>query len=67
LRSPSRTADKVFILRFWREEAGAGGETQWRAQITDVNARNRQFVSTVEAALALVLERLKPTFNGSRD
>jgi hypothetical protein len=55
----------VFILRFWREEASAGGETQWRAQITDVNAQKRQFVSTVEAAFAVVLARLKATFNGS--
>ena len=59
MRLPSRAADEVFVLRFWKEEAGVSGEKQWRAQITNVNARKRQFVNTAEAAFALVLASLK--------
>jgi DNA-binding transcriptional LysR family regulator len=55
----SRTvADQVFIIRFWREDAGPGQELRWRAQIRNVNTRQQLTVNDVETALALVRAKL---------
>ena len=51
--------DQVFILRFWREATGPGQEFRWRAQVRNVNSRQRQVADDIEAAFALVLEQLE--------
>jgi hypothetical protein len=55
----SRTvADQVFIIRFWREDAGPGQEQRWRAQVRNVNTRQQLTADDVETALALVRAKL---------
>ena len=51
-------ADQVFILRFWRETTGCGGEARWRVQVRHVNTRQRQIADDVKTAFALVLAQL---------
>jgi hypothetical protein len=51
-------ADQVFILRFWREATGCDDEFRWRAQIRNVNTRQRRVVDDIETALSLVLAQL---------
>ena len=50
--------DQVFILRFWKEEAGADRKPQWRVQVQNVNTRRRQIVDDVDRAFAIVLALL---------
>ena len=52
-------ADQVFIIRFWREDAGPGQQFRWRAQIRDVTTRQKLTVDDVEKALALVRAKLR--------
>jgi hypothetical protein len=52
------TADQVFILRFWKEEAGAERKSQWRVQVQNVNTRRRHVVDDVDRAFAIVADRL---------
>jgi hypothetical protein len=67
--SKREVADQVFILRFWREDAGCGEDFRWRAQVRNVNTRQRQTTDDVDAAFALVLARLNAVVveNGSTD
>ena len=53
------TADQVFILRFWKEEAEDDQQTQWRVQVQNVNTRRRQVVDDIDRAFAIVMDRLK--------
>jgi len=58
VNSTGTVADQVFIIRFWREDAGPGQERKWRAQVRNVNTRQQLTVNDVEAALAVVRSRL---------
>ena len=51
-------ADQVFVLRFWQEATGCGGEVRWRAQVRNVSTRRQQIADDVKAAFALVLAQL---------
>ena len=53
------SSDEVFILRFWLEEAGVHDELRWRAQVRNVNTRQRQVADDVDSALALIASRLR--------
>jgi hypothetical protein len=57
-RRPS--LDQVFILRFWRESADAGGQTRWRVQVRNINTRRRDVVDDVQHAFAIVASNLDP-------
>jgi hypothetical protein len=61
------TADQVFILRFWKEEAENDQRTQWRVQVQNVNTRRRQIVDDIDRAFAIVTERLKAAGEGDDD
>ena len=54
----SPASDQVFILRFWREATGCGDELRWRAQVRNVNTRQRQIADDIESAFAIVLAQL---------
>jgi hypothetical protein len=56
--------DQVFVLRFWREGAALGANGHWRSHVTDINNRRRQTVASVDAAFAVVSERLKAAVDG---
>ena len=58
MKAVRTAADQVFILRFWREATGRGEELRWRAQVRNVNTRQRQAADDVESAFALVLAHL---------
>ena len=48
------SADEVFILRFWLEEAELREHLRWRAQIRSVNTRQRRITDDVDLAFALI-------------
>jgi hypothetical protein len=48
--------DQVFILRFWREDAGDQG--RWRVLIRNINTRRRDVVDDVQRAFAIVAANL---------
>ena len=53
------SADEVFILRFWLEEAGMQEHLRWRAQVRSVNTRQRQIADDIDSAFALIATRLR--------
>ena len=53
------SADEVFILRFWLEEADVHEHLRWRAQVRSVNTRRRQITNDIDSAFALIAERLR--------
>jgi len=53
------SADEVFILRFWLEEADVQEHARWRAQVRNVNTRQRQVANDMDSAFALIAERLR--------
>jgi len=53
------SADEVFILRFWLEEADMHEHLQWRAQVRSVNTRQRQITDDIDSAFALIADRLR--------
>ena len=58
--------DEVFVLRFWREDAGFGVERKWRGQVSCLDwPVRRQTVPNVEAALALVRTHLQSVAKGT--
>jgi hypothetical protein len=59
VNSHHTVADQVFIIRFWREDAGPGQQFRWRAQIRNVTTRQKLMVDDVETALALVRAKLE--------
>jgi hypothetical protein len=60
LVTPHRTvADEVFILRFWREQVDHGQEFRWRAQVRNVNTRERHTTDDLNTAMELISTRLK--------
>jgi hypothetical protein len=63
-RTPA-TIDQVFVLRFWREATGCGQELRWRAQVRNVNTRQRQLADDAEAAFALILAQLNSAVSAS--
>jgi hypothetical protein len=50
--------DQVFILRFWRETADAGGVGRWRVLVRNINTRRRDVVDDVQRAFAIVASNL---------
>ena len=50
--------DQVFILRFWRETADAGGNGRWRVLVRNINTRRRDVVDDVQRAFAIVASTL---------
>jgi hypothetical protein len=50
--------DQVFILRFWRETADAGGDARWRGLVRNINTRRRDVVDDVQHAFAIVASNL---------
>jgi hypothetical protein len=53
------SADEVFILRFWLEEADMHEHLRWRAQVRSVNTRQRQITDDIDTAFALIADRLR--------
>jgi hypothetical protein len=53
------SADEVFILRFWLEEAGMHDELRWRAQVKNINTRQRHVANDVDSAFVLIADRLR--------
>ena len=53
------SADEVFILRFWLEEADIQEHLRWRAQIRNVNTRQLQITNDIDSAFALIANRLR--------
>jgi hypothetical protein len=53
------SADEVFILRFWLEEADMEERMRWRAQVRNVNTRQRKVANDIDSAFALIAERLR--------
>lgn len=50
--------DQVFILRFWREAAGANERGRWRVLVRNINTRRRDVVDDVQRAFAIVAANL---------
>jgi hypothetical protein len=50
--------DQVFILRFWRESAEAGGDARWRVLVRNINTRRRDVVDDVQHAFEIVASNL---------
>jgi hypothetical protein len=50
--------DQVFILRFWRESADAGGDARWRVLVRNINTQQRDVVDDVQHAFAIVASNL---------
>ena len=50
--------DQVFILRFWRESAGASEQARWRVVVRNINTRRRDVVDDVQRAFAIVASNL---------
>jgi hypothetical protein len=67
VNSSRAVADQVFIIRFWREDTGPGQEQRWRAQVRNVNTRQQLTVNDVEAALALVRDKLTEATSAETD
>jgi len=59
--------DEVFILRFWLEEAGAHDEVRWRAQVRNVNTRQRQIADDVDSAFDLIADRLRAALSAESE
>lgn len=58
-------SDRVFILRFWIERESAPHTVPiWRAKVSDVVSGEERHLDGVEAALALVRERMAATPTG---
>ncbi len=53
------SADEVFILRFWLEEADVHDDLRWRAQVRSVNTRQRQITDDIDSAFELIADRLR--------
>jgi hypothetical protein len=53
------SSDEVFILRFWLEEAGVGDQMRWRAQVKNINTRQRQIADDIDSAFVLIANRLR--------
>ncbi len=51
--------DEVFILRFWLEEADAHDQLRWRAQVKNINTRQRQTANDINSAFVLIANRLR--------
>lgn len=54
----SRWLDQVFILRFWREDAGAGEQGRWRVLVRNINNQRGEVVDDVQRAFAVVSSSL---------
>jgi hypothetical protein len=61
------TADEVFILRFWLEEAGPRDQLQWRAQVRSVNTQERQIADGLDSAFELIAERLRAALSAEKE
>jgi len=61
------SADEVFILRFWLEEADMDEHLRWRAQVRSVNTRQRKTTDDIESAFALVAERLRAALSAESE
>jgi hypothetical protein len=59
VRPRCTVADEVFILRFWQEQEDHGQEFRWRAQVRNVNTRERHTADDLGAAMALISKRLE--------
>lgn len=59
--------DEVFILRFWLEEAGREDELRWRAQVKNINTRQRQIADDVDSAFVLIANRLRAALSAKPD
>ncbi|HEY4920643.1 MAG TPA: hypothetical protein VII40_11120 [Xanthobacteraceae bacterium] len=53
------SSDEVFILRFWLEEAGVDDQVRWRAQVKNINTRQRQIADDIDSAFVLISNRLR--------
>jgi len=53
------SADEVFILRFWLEEADMQEHLRWRAQVRNVNTRQLQITNDIDSAFAVIADRLR--------
>ena len=51
--------DEVFIIRFWREEAGTRAQSRWRAQVRSVNTKERQIADNIDSVFELIVRRLR--------
>lgn len=58
MSSQQPLSDQVFILRFWRETAGASGDGRWRVLVRNINTRRRDVVDDVQRAFAIVTANL---------
>lgn len=61
------SSDEVFILRFWLEEAGVQDQLRWRAQVRNVNTRQRQITNDVDSAFGLIANRLRAALSAESD
>jgi hypothetical protein len=61
------STDEVFILRFWLEEAGVHDELRWRAQVRNVNTRQRQIADDVDSAFGLIANRLRAALSAESE
>lgn len=61
------SSDEVFILRFWLEEAGVREQVQWRAQVRNVNTRQRQVADGVDSAFGLIANRLRAALSAKSE
>ena len=53
------SADEVFILRFWLEEADLHDQLRWRARVRSVNTRQQQITNDIDSAFSLIADRLR--------
>jgi len=60
----SRWLDQVFILRFWREDAGTGEEAHWRVLVRNINSQRGEVVDDVQRAFAVVASSLNAAAAG---
>ena len=61
------SSDEVFILRFWLEEAGAQDQVRWRAQVKNINTRQRQIADGVDSAFVLIADRLRAALSAESE
>lgn len=64
MSSQSRWLDQVFILRFWREDAGAGEQGHWRVLVRNINSQRGEVVDDVQRAFAVVASSLNAAVDG---
>ncbi len=61
------SSDEVFILRFWLEEAGMPDQVRWRAQVKNINTRQRHIANDIDSAFVVIANRLRAALSAESE